>query len=51
MKKIPFSVSIDEELSKQIAEEVEKRGFRNRSHLVEEAIKKFKEKRGATNGQ
>ncbi|MBS3115583.1 ribbon-helix-helix protein, CopG family [Candidatus Woesearchaeota archaeon] len=41
MKKIPFPVSIDEELAEKIKNEAEKKGFRNKSHLVETAIKKF----------
>jgi Arc/MetJ-type ribon-helix-helix transcriptional regulator len=45
MKKVPFPVSIDEELAESIRQEVEKGVFRNRSHLVEEAILAFKKKR------
>jgi Arc/MetJ-type ribon-helix-helix transcriptional regulator len=45
MKKIPFPVSIDEELAERIKQEVEKGQFRNRSHLVEQAILEFKKKR------
>ena len=44
-KKIPFPVSIDEELANWIAKEIENSEFRNKSHLVEEAIKEFKKKR------
>ena len=44
MKKVPFPVSIDEALSEWIKIEVEKGGFRNRSHLVEQAIVEFKKK-------
>lgn len=43
-KKIPYPVSIDEELAAWIAKEVEKGEFRNRSHLVEQAILEFKRK-------
>ena len=45
MKKIPFPVSIDEELAEWIKQEVDRGGFRNRSHLVEQAILDFKKKR------
>ena len=41
MKK-PFPVSLDEEMIKWISEEVKRGGFRNKSHLVEEALKDFK---------
>ena len=44
-KKIPYPVSIDEELAEWIAREVEKGEFRNRSHLVEQAILDFKKKK------
>ena len=44
-KKIPFPISIDEELANWISQEVEKAGFRNKSHLVEQAILDFKKKR------
>jgi Arc/MetJ-type ribon-helix-helix transcriptional regulator len=47
MKKIPFPISIDEDLAEWIRQEVEKGGFRNRSHLVEQAILDFKKKREA----
>jgi len=47
MKKMPFPISIDEELVELIKKEVEKGGFRNRSHLVEQAILEFKKKREA----
>lgn len=43
MKK-PLPISIDEEMIGWIISEVEKGAFRNRSHLVEEAIKDFKKK-------
>ena len=45
--KQPFPVSIDEELAKWIIEEVEKGKYRNRSHLVEEAIDEFRTKKEA----
>ncbi len=44
MKKVPFPVSVDEDLAEWIKSEVEKGGFRNRSHLVEQAIVEFKKK-------
>jgi len=44
-KKIPFPVSLDTELVEEIKAEVEKGVFRNRSHLVEQAILEFKKKR------
>ncbi|MBS3115584.1 ribbon-helix-helix protein, CopG family [Candidatus Woesearchaeota archaeon] len=44
MRKIPFPISIDEELAEKIKQEVEKGVYRNRSHLVEEAILRFKRK-------
>jgi len=46
-KKIPFPVSLDEDLVEWIKLEVEKGEFRNRSHLVEQAILDFKKKREA----
>ena len=45
MSKIPFPVSLDEDLVEWIKLEVEKGEFRNRSHLVEQAILDFKKKR------
>ena len=42
MKKV-FAISIDEELAKKIKECAENSPFRNASHLVEEAIKRFLE--------
>ncbi len=42
-RKIPFPVSIDEDLAEKIKNAVEKKGFRNKSHLVETAIKQFLE--------
>jgi len=45
-KKIPFPVSLGEDLVEKIKAEVEKGVFRNRSHLVEQAILEFKKKRG-----
>jgi len=44
MKKVPFPISIDEELAEKIRQEVEKGVFRNRSHLIEEALIEFKKK-------
>jgi Arc/MetJ-type ribon-helix-helix transcriptional regulator len=44
-RKIPFPVSVDESLVEKINKEVEKGVFRNRSHLVEQAILEFKKKR------
>lgn len=44
MKKIPFPISIDEELAEKIKQEIEKGIYRNRSHLIEEAILRFKKK-------
>jgi len=44
-KKIPLAVSIDEDLAEWISKETEKLSFRNKSHLVETAIKQFFEKR------
>ncbi len=44
MHKVPFPASIDEDLIEWIKQEVEKGGFRNRSHLVEQAILDFKKK-------
>lgn len=44
MKKIPFPVSLDEDLVEWIKQEVEKGGFRNRSHLVEQAILDYKKR-------
>lgn len=40
-KKVPFPISINEDLAKWISDEVENSEFRNKSHLVEEAIKEF----------
>ncbi|MBN2420984.1 ribbon-helix-helix protein, CopG family [Candidatus Woesearchaeota archaeon] len=40
-KKVPLPVSIDEELAEWINQEAENSEFRNRSHLVEQAIKDF----------
>ncbi len=42
--KIPLAVSIDEDLAIWISKETEHLHFRNKSHLVEEAIKEFFEK-------
>ena len=43
-KKIPVAVSIDEDLAAWISKESEDSRFRNKSHVVEEAIKEFLEK-------
>jgi Arc/MetJ-type ribon-helix-helix transcriptional regulator len=43
MKK-PFPVSIEEDLAKWIIQEVSKGRYRNRSHLVEEALNEFRKK-------
>ena len=48
-KKIPFPVSIDEELANWITKEMEKSEFRNRSHLVETAILEFKKRKEEKN--
>ncbi len=40
--KTPFPISIDKELAEWIIEHSKK--FRNRSHLVEEAIKEYKKR-------
>lgn len=42
MKQV-FTVSIDEELAKEIRDKARASSYRNKSHLVEEAIKKFLE--------
>ena len=44
-KKIPFPVSLDEQLVERIKAAVEKGRFRNRSHVVEQAILDFKKRR------
>jgi len=43
MKQV-FTVSLDEETVRKIREFARKSSFRNKSHLVEEAVKKFLEK-------
>ena len=43
MKK-PFPVSLDESTIKWINTEIKKGKFRNKSHMVEEAIMEFKRK-------
>lgn len=43
-KKIPFPASVDDELADWIKQEVEKGEFRNRSHLVEQAIVEFRKR-------
>jgi len=40
MKQV-FTISIDEELVKKIRQYAKDSSFRNKSHLVEEAIKKY----------
>ena len=42
--KVPFPISLDEELVEKIINEVSKGVYRNRSHLVEEALLNFKKK-------
>ncbi|MFC1691272.1 ribbon-helix-helix domain-containing protein [Nanoarchaeota archaeon] len=42
MKQV-FTISIDEELVQKIRQTARKGLFRNKSHLVEEAIKRFLE--------
>ena len=42
--KVPFPISIDEELVERIKQEIENGVYRNRSHLVEEALLNFKKK-------
>lgn len=42
--KIPLAVSINEDLALWISNQTELLHFRNKSHLVEEAIKEFFEK-------
>jgi Arc/MetJ-type ribon-helix-helix transcriptional regulator len=44
-KKVPIAVSVDEDLAKWISDESEHSEFRNKSHLVEEAIREFLKKR------
>jgi len=41
MKKIPLAISMDEDLAEWISRELENSEFRNKSHLVEQAIKDF----------
>ncbi len=43
MKQI-LTASIDEELVKKIRDHIRESSFRNKSHFIEEAIKKFLEK-------
>ena len=43
MKQV-LTTSIDEELVEKIKDHIKESSFRNKSHLVEEAIKKFLEK-------
>ena len=40
--KLPFPVSLEEELAEWIKEKTKNGRFRNRSHLVEEALNQFK---------
>jgi Arc/MetJ-type ribon-helix-helix transcriptional regulator len=42
--KIPFPVSLDEDLAEWINSNSKKGNFRNRSHLVEAAINEFRKK-------
>ncbi|MEK6887041.1 MAG: hypothetical protein AABW88_04360 [Nanoarchaeota archaeon] len=42
--KLPLAVSIDEDLANWISQQTEILHFRNKSHLVEEAIKEFLKK-------
>ena len=44
-KKVPLPVSIDEDLASWITHEAEHSEFRNKSHLVEQAIKDFLSKK------
>ena len=44
MKQV-FTISLDEELVQKIRDHSRNSSFRNKSHLVEEAIKKFLEAR------
>jgi Arc/MetJ-type ribon-helix-helix transcriptional regulator len=44
-KKVPFPVSIDSELADWINKESERGQFRNRSHLVEQAIIELKKRK------
>ena len=41
-KKVVFPISVSEELIEWIKKEAKKEKFRNRSHLVEQAINDFK---------
>ena len=42
--KIPFPVSLEEDLAEWIKSAMKKSNFRNRSHLVEEALNQFKKR-------
>jgi len=42
--KVPFPVSLDESTIKWIEDKLKKDHYRNKSHLVEEALKSFKKK-------
>jgi len=42
--KVPFPVSLDESTIKWINEKLKKGHYRNKSHLVEEALRSFKKK-------
>ena len=42
--KVPFPVSLDEETIEWISKRLEQGYYRNKSHLVEEALKSFKKK-------
>jgi len=43
-KKVPFPVSIDDDLASWISDTIHDSEFRNKSHLVEQAIKEFLKK-------
>jgi Arc/MetJ-type ribon-helix-helix transcriptional regulator len=45
MKQV-FTISIDEELAEQIRAAARNGSFRNKSHLVEEALKRFLDHEG-----
>lgn len=44
-KKVAFPVSLDAEMIAWVMSQTESGEFRNRSHVVEMALKEFKEKR------
>lgn len=45
MRRVKVTVTVDKELVEWIDQQVEKRRFRNRSHGIEYAIAKLKEKK------